>query len=80
MGKQEMIWGSVFLAFVALDYGYARWAKSCSHDHAISAALWAVWIALMGGYISIQYIADNWALLPACAGAFVGTFIGVRYK
>jgi hypothetical protein len=32
-----------------------------------------------GAFVTVAYVQDRWQLIPASVGAFVGTYLSVRY-
>jgi hypothetical protein len=69
---------AVFVAVAALDFVWAYYTRYVNDGRAAYAGFAAVLIMLLGGTAVIGYTADPWMLIPAGAGAFVGTFAAVR--
>lgn len=69
----------VFLAMTALDFVYAEWAKACADRRPMAASLYAALLILLAGYVTRSYVEDAWMLIPACLGAFAGTWLSVRF-
>jgi hypothetical protein len=73
-----MIW-QVLLAFfgmVALDFVWARYTISLVKQHATVSGTYAAIIMILNGTVVLTYVHSPWMILPAAAGAFIGTFIG----
>jgi hypothetical protein len=70
----------VFVAMIATDYIWSEWMKSVSEKKAIRAGLFSIGTVLAGSFVIISYIENPKYLIPACLGAFVGTYISVRYN
>lgn len=73
-------WLSVFVAFTVMDMAYAAWAKQVAERRAVASGLYAMLIVLCSSYVTISYVKDPWFIVPAVAGAFVGTWLVVRKR
>lgn len=71
---------AVFAAMAALDYVWAYYTRAIQAHAALSAASWAVGITVLSGIAQFGYIHNPWLLIPAAAGAFVGTFAAIRWR
>jgi len=67
----------IFLGMVALDFTWARYTIACAERRAPRAASYAVGIYGLSGYLTVNYVADNWMLIPLALGAFVGTYASI---
>lgn len=72
------MWVFVFTATVIADVIWAEWARAVSLRRADLAAVYAAGIIVCGAFVTIEYVHDHWLLLPAAAGAFVGTWWSVN--
>jgi uncharacterized membrane protein YhaH (DUF805 family) len=70
----------VFTVMFALDIVWARYTMSASRERAIEASVWASLIIVLSSIVTISYVSNPWLILPAVAGAFVGTYVGIKYK
>jgi len=61
------------------DIVYTLLLKSVQNDKPIAASFWASANTFLGGVAIINYTTDNMMIIPAVLGAFVGTFIGMKY-
>jgi len=68
-----------FLSMLVTDIVYTLLLKSVQNDRPIAASIWASLITFLGGVAIINYTSDNMMIIPAVLGAFVGTFIGMKY-
>ena len=68
-----------FLSMLVTDIVYTQLLKSVQNDKPFAASIWASLITFLGGVAIINYTNDNKMIIPAVLGAFVGTFIGMRY-
>lgn len=69
---------SVFAAGVMLDVVWARYTIAVQARRAVVAATFAAAILLFGAVGVTAYVDDPIYLVPAIAGAFVGTYLAVR--
>lgn len=74
-------WLIAFATLVALDLAWAVYTASVSDgSHPAKPAAWAVLLYALGGVATIGWTQDHWLLVPACAGAFAGTYIGAWWN
>jgi len=73
-----MKWWGVFAAVFALDVVWTIYVKAISGDQALLAASIAVLLIGLSGLAQIGYVKDPRLLLPACLGAFAGTYVSVK--
>lgn len=74
----KMIWKSLlaFFGMVALDFVWARYVIVLTKKHIAVGGGYAAAIMLLNGVVTLTYVSDPWMILPAAAGAFVGTYLG----
>ena len=70
----------VFLLVVTTDFLWAVYIKALGNNNYLKAATFSGLIMCAGGFTAIEYINDHWLLIPAVAGAFVGTYLGKYHK
>ncbi len=68
----------MFAAAFALDFVWARHTIACANRKALQASSLSVLLLLIGAGEAILYVGDHWMLVPAAAGAFLGTYVSVR--
>jgi ABC-type enterochelin transport system permease subunit len=68
-----------FLSMLVTDIVYTQLLKSVQNDKPFAASIWASLITFLGGVAIINYTSDNKMIIPAVLGAFVGTYIGMKY-
>jgi len=61
------------------DIVYTLLLKSVQNDKPVAASIWASLITFLGGIAVINYTTDNMMIIPAVLGAFVGTYIGMKF-
>ena len=71
-------WILVFFALLIVDVLNAVYIKHIQKNNAILASSTAVVLFLASSVAVIGYVDDHWLLIPATAGAFVGTYIGIK--
>lgn len=69
-----------FLAVFAIDIFYVYYLKSVQENKPIKSSLLAVVLATISGIAVINYTTNHWLLIPAAAGAFVGTYAGMKLR
>jgi|GEM_PF-1014745 len=75
------LWKSVlvFLATVLSDTLWAMYIRRTNLGKALSASSLSAVIVLTAGVVAIEYVNNNWYLIPAALGAFVGTYITIKF-
>jgi len=68
-----------FVCMFVTDIVYTQLLKSVQNDKPFAASIWASAITFLGGVAIINYTNDNMMIIPAVLGAFVGTYVGMRY-
>lgn len=67
----------VFLSMLAMDFVFAQYAKRAGDRRPTSAANWAAMIIPLNYFVVTGYVDSFWMVLPAMAGAWLGTHIAV---
>ncbi len=70
----------VFLVMTLTDFVWAQYMSSVARQNTISASIWSVGVILLGSYVTRAYVADYGTIIPACLGAFAGTYASVKLK
>jgi len=68
-----------FLSMFVTDIVYTQLLKSVQNDKPFAASVWAAAITFLGGVAIINYTRDNMMIIPAVLGAFVGTYVGMKF-
>jgi hypothetical protein len=71
-------WLIIFFAMTALDFVYARYTLAVARKAKLVASNYSILIILITGFSVIEYTKDPMLLIPAAAGAWVGTYLGMR--
>ena len=69
-----------FIAVFLTDVLYIYFIKSIQDNKAIQAAFWSVVVTGTASITVISYTENHWTLIPALAGAFFGTLVGMRVR
>lgn len=69
-----------FLALFFTDIIYVHLVKSIQQDQVWRAAFWGMIVTFASSIAIINYTSDHMALIPALAGAFFGTFFGMKLR
>ena len=71
---------TTFIAVFVVDIIYTYYLKAVNDNAGIKAGFWGGVVWLIGSYAVIEYTADHWLLIPACLGAFFGTWVGIKIR
>lgn len=71
---------AAFLGMFVVDFFWAAYIGATSRGHAPAASLFSAAIVFISGSVTMAYIDNRWALVPACLGAFAGTYVAVRCR
>jgi O-antigen/teichoic acid export membrane protein len=69
-----------FLAVFVVDIIYTYYLKAINENAALRASFWGAACWLIGSLAVIEYTNNHWLLIPACIGAFCGTFVGIKLR
>lgn len=67
------------MALLVTDICWAIYISKVGDKNPLQSALWAVFLFLSGAVAVIGYTTNPWLLIPAGAGAFCGTYLGVWF-
>ena len=70
----------VFVAMVATDIVWAQYTRAVADHNLRKAPVMAAAIISIGAFVTTSYVQDYWMILPAAAGAYVGTFLSVWWE
>ena len=71
---------TTFFAIFLLDVVYTYYLRCVADNSVLGASFWSVACYILGSVAVINYTTNHWLLIPAMAGAFVGTFVGMKIK
>ena len=69
-----------FFAIFLLDVVYTYYLRCVQNNNVLGASIWSIACYLLGSLAVINYTTNHWLLLPAIAGAFCGTYVGMIIK
>lgn len=70
---------TVFVVYVVFDVLYALYVICVSRRQAIAASLISSVLYSLGAFGVMSYLQNAWYLIPLALGAFLGTYIAVKY-
>ena len=70
----------IFLSMFIVDVLYAIYLKSIENNKPLFASFMAMTVFFVASIATIGYVDNHWLLIPACVGAFTGTYVGVMYN
>ncbi len=71
---------TTFLAVFVVDIFYTYYLKAINENAALKSGFWGAVVWLIGSFAVIEYTADHMLLIPACIGAFFGTYVGIKIR
>ena len=71
---------TTFFAIFLLDVVYTYYLRCISDNNVLGASGWSVACYILGSIAVINYTTNHWLLIPAMAGAFCGTYVGMKIK
>jgi hypothetical protein len=71
---------TTFFAIFLLDVVYTYYLRCVSDNNVLGASFWSVACYILGSVAVINYTTNHWLVIPAIAGAFSGTFVGMKIK
>jgi len=69
-----------FFSIFFLDIVYTYYLRCVANDNALGASFWSVACYILGSVAVISYTTNHWLVVPAIAGAFCGTYVGMKVK
>lgn len=70
----------VFIATIAADWIWAAYIIHTSKKHAMTASILSVLIVCISSFVTLVYIQDHRAIIAMAAGAFIGTYLSIRFS
>lgn len=67
----------VVVATTVSDFIWAKYMASVSGATAMVAANWSVCIIAIGAFLTLSYVEDKRLVIPACIGAWIGTYLAI---
>ena len=79
MGSNMLAWIGVFVFSSVLSVCWAKYLIEIEQRRAVRAALWDCGLVLGSALVIIGYVHDPWLLVPNLLGAFIGTYVTVKF-
>jgi hypothetical protein len=70
----------VFVATIVVDWIWAAYIIHTSKKNTLKASILATLITCIGSFVTLSFIEDHRAIIAAGAGAFVGTFLSIKFN
>jgi hypothetical protein len=75
----DLLWALVVLGGVAAtDYLWARYILALTDHRRMQAATVSAVLQGLSGLVTIAYVGNQWLIIAATIGAFVGTWLAMR--
>jgi len=71
---------TTFFALFFTDVCYTYYLRSVNNDEIFKSSMWAMVVFYIASIAVINYTSDHMLLIPACIGAFSGTFVGMKLR
>jgi peptidoglycan/LPS O-acetylase OafA/YrhL len=69
-----------FFALFFTDVFYTFYLKSVNNNETLKASGWAVVVFFVAAIAVVNYTTNHMLLIPACLGAFCGTWVGMKLR
>jgi len=69
-----------FFAIFFTDIFYTYYLKAVHEEHVLRASCWATIVYVVAAVAIIEYNSNHLLLIPAAAGAFCGTCVGMKIR
>jgi hypothetical protein len=69
----------VFFAVAIVDVFWTRYFQATAEKKATQAGIFSSFIILFGAISTRAYVHDGWLIIPAALGAYLGTYLTVKY-
>ena len=73
-------WLWVAVATGLTDVCWTLYVTNAAAFNKIRASFYSVGILLMGSSVVVEYVADRVLVIPAAIGAFIGTWLTLKFK
>jgi TRAP-type C4-dicarboxylate transport system permease small subunit len=68
----------VFCSLFVCDFAWSYYINNVKEGSAFKAASWALFLFIVGAIGVTTYVHNQWLIIPAAMGAFLGTYVGVK--
>lgn len=70
----------VLILMTIFDIAWAQMLYRITERKSLQAGLWSAGVYIISAFITISYVTDPLLLFPGAIGAFLGTFLTVKYE
>lgn len=70
----------VFVTLFVLDLVWSFYLNHVKEGNPLLSGGWAAFLYALGASATISVVSNPWLLVPACLGAFCGTYVGVWWN
>lgn len=67
----------VFALTALVDIMWVRCVRAAAKRQPFKAAVWSLFLFLLGSYVTRHYVEDSAMIWPAAIGAFVGAYVAL---
>ena len=71
---------SVMVSMILADMCWATYFIKVGNREALKAGFWSMLIILFGAFCTTEYVHDKTMIFAAMTGAFIGSFITVKWN
>ena len=71
---------SIIISVALADICWVYYFIKVEERKAMAASIWSTIIVALGAFSVENYVNDNTFVLAAMIGAFIGTYISIKYK
>ena len=68
----------VFAIIVVVDICWVKYVSAIADRERLMAANYSMLVYVLGAFVVTEYVSNKWMLIPACLGAWCGTYFGMR--
>lgn len=69
-----------FFALFFTDVFYTFYLRSVNNNETLKASGWSVVVFFIAAIAVVNYTSNHMLLIPACFGAFCGTWVGMKLR
>lgn len=74
------VWAALFGGCLVYDYVNAKYIKAVSNTDRFMAANTSMFLVVVGGLFTYEYVNNLWNLIPISLGCWAGIYFGVAPK
>jgi membrane protein DedA with SNARE-associated domain len=70
----------VFAVAGMVDAVWTQYIQTAAQGKPLAAAVWSALTILCGSFVTVEYIANKWMIIPAVLGGFIGTYLMMKFN